>query len=177
MRGTEEPPARRVALLGLLTAAALVLTLVEGAIPRPLPWMKLGLGNAAVLAALLLYGARPALAVVAVKLTVGGLLGGGLGGPAFAIGGSAGLASLAAMALLRRVASRFLSPVGLSAGGALVHQVVQLLVAAAYLGHPGLLSLLPLFLVTGVVTGTLTGVVAQFSLTQLARVRRDGPFP
>jgi len=53
---------RRLTRLGLLTAMALVLFLVEAALPRPLPWMKLGLGNAAVLAALLLFGAGPALA-------------------------------------------------------------------------------------------------------------------
>ena len=48
---------RKLTRLGLLTAMALILFLVEATLPRPLPWMKLGLGNAAVLAALLLFGA------------------------------------------------------------------------------------------------------------------------
>lgn len=172
-----EPPARRVTLLGLLTATALVLTLVEGAIPRPLPWLKLGLGNAAVLAALLLCGARPAVAVALVKIAVGGLLSGGLGGPAFAIGGGAGLASVAAMAGLHRLARPVLSPVGLSAAGAVVHQATQLLIASVYLGHPGLLALMPLFLVTGVATGLLTGVAAYASLARLDRAARAGALP
>lgn len=161
---------RRLTRLGLLTAMALVLFLVEAALPRPLPWMKLGLGNAAVLAALLLFGAGPALAVSVIKLLVGGLLGGGLAGPAFVIGASAGVTSVAAMALLWRLAPRLLSPVGLSVAGALVHQVTQLAVAAGYLGHPGLFYLLPMFLVSGVVTGMLTGLVTYFALRRLVDV-------
>ena len=158
---------RKLTRLGLLTAMALILFLVEAALPRPLPWMKLGLGNAAVLAALLLFGAGPALAVSLTKLLVGGLLSGGLAGPAFVIGASAGVASVAAMALLMRLAPRLLSPVGLSVAGALVHQCTQLAVAAGYLGHTGLFSLLPMFLVSGVVTGLLTGLVTYFALRRL----------
>jgi heptaprenyl diphosphate synthase len=152
---------------------ALVLFLVEAALPRPLPWMKLGLGNAAVLAALLLFGAGPALAVSLTKLLLGGLLSGGLGGPAFVIGASAGVASVAAMALLMRLAPRLLSPVGLSVAGALVHQCTQLTVAAGYLGHAGLFNLLPMFLVSGVVTGLLTGFATYFALGRLAGVAQD----
>lgn len=161
----------RVAHLGMLTAAALVLFLVESAVPRPLPWMKLGLSNAAVLVALLLFGTGPAAAVSTLKLLVGGLLGGGLGGPAFVIGGSAGLASLAAMAALRVGAPRLLSPVGLSVAGALAHQVVQLGVAAVYLGHPGLYALLPLSLVSGVASGLLTGLATYYCAERLAGAR------
>jgi heptaprenyl diphosphate synthase len=162
-------PVSRLARLGLLTAAALVLSLVEASLPRPLPWMRLGLANAAVLVALLLLGAGPALAVSLVKVVLGGLLGGGFGGPAFVIGGAAGLASLATMVLLRCLAPTHLSPVGLSIAGAAAHQVTQLLVASGYLGHPGLLALLPLSLTGGVVSGLLTGLAAYFALERLRR--------
>jgi heptaprenyl diphosphate synthase len=151
----------------LLTAIALVLFLVELNLPRPLPWMRLGLGNVAVLVALLLFGAGPALAVSLVKVLLGGLLSGGLAGPAFIIGSSAALASLLAMVLLARCAPRLLSPVGLSVAGALAHQCTQLTVATMYLGHVGLLSLLPMFLVGGVVSGLLTGLAAYFALQRL----------
>lgn len=161
------PPAR-VAHLGLLCAMALILVLVESAVPRPLPWMKLGLGNAVVLAALLLLGGPAAVAVGLVKLLLGGLLSGGLAGPAFVIAAAAGSASLAAMAGVRAVAPRLLSPVGLSVAGAVAHQVTQLAVAAVYLGHDGLWSLLPLFLASGLVSGLLTGLITYFAVGRLA---------
>ena len=71
--------------LGLMGSAALVLFVFEALVPRPLPWMKLGLGNLAVMLALLVYGFVAALGVSAIKLFVGGLLSGSLGGPAFVI--------------------------------------------------------------------------------------------
>jgi heptaprenyl diphosphate synthase len=159
---------RRLTRLAMLAALALVLFLVETALPRPLPWMRLGLSNSAVLAALLLFGAGPALVVACTKLLVGGLLSGSLGGPAFVIGSIAGITSLVAMALFWRLAPRLFSPVGLSVLGAVVHQCVQLMVAATYLGHAGLYTLLPMFLVSGVLTGTLTGFAAYFALQRLA---------
>ena len=160
---------RALTRLGLLTGVALILFVVESAVPRPLPWMKLGLGNAPVLAALLLFGAGPALAVSLGKLLLGGLLSGMLAGPTFVIGGSAGLASLAVMAALRRVLPRAFSPVGLSIAGAVVHQATQLGVATLYLGNAGLAGLLPLFLVSGVLSGAATGLVTYFALERLAR--------
>ncbi len=154
---------RRVTRLGLLTGMALVLFLVEASLPRPLPWMRLGLANSAVLAALLLFGTGSALAVTLAKLLLGGLLGGGLAGPAFVIGSSAGLASFTAMALCWHYLPRLFSPVGLSIVGALVHQVTQLTVAALYLGHDGLFSLLPMFLLSGVASGLLTGTATYYA--------------
>ena len=50
---------------------------------------------------------------------------------------------------------------------ALVHQVAQLLVAAVYLGHFGLLGLLPMFLLSGVLSGLLTGLATYFALQRL----------
>ena len=78
--------ARNVTGLGLLASLALILYILESVAPRPLPWMKLGLGNVAVLLALLVFGAASAAAVCLVKLGIGGLVSGGFAGPAFAIG-------------------------------------------------------------------------------------------
>ena len=116
-----------VARLGLLASAAIVLFVFEALAPRPLPWMKLGLGNLPVLLSLLSFGSGPALAVTSIKLVVGGLLSGGFAGPAFVIGGGAGLVSLLVMALIKRYTGRLFSVVGLSIWGALAHQLCQLI--------------------------------------------------
>jgi len=65
--------AREIARIGLLSSAAVILFVLEGLAPRPLPWMKLGLGNLPVLVALLIYGVGAAFGVSGVKLLLGGL--------------------------------------------------------------------------------------------------------
>lgn len=155
---------RDLARLGLLSSAALILFVFENLVPRPLPWMKLGLGNVAVVLALLAYGPAAALAVTLIKLVAGSLVTGGFAGPAFAIGGGAGLASWGAMALVRRCTGRLFSPVGLSIIGAAVHQTAQLGVAWLYLRQAGLFSLLPLSLAGALCSGALIGLLAHWAL-------------
>jgi heptaprenyl diphosphate synthase len=130
------------------------------------------LGNLPVLLTLLLYGAAPALAVSGVKVLVGGLLSGALAGPGFVIGGGAGMASLGVMFAGLRLGRETFSPVGLSVLGAVAHQLVQLLLAWAYVGRAELLSLIPLSLLTGLVSGFLIGLLARWS-----RDRLDGFHP
>ena len=159
-----------VARLGLMASAAIVLFVFESLAPRPLPWMKLGLGNLPVLVSLLSFGSGPALAVSAVKLVVGGLLSGGLAGPAFVIGGGAGLASWLVMVAGRRVAGGLFSVVGLSIWGALTHQLCQLGLAYIYIGQISLFALVPLSLVSALLSGGLIGLLAWWTLAQLDKI-------
>ena len=161
---------RDLTRLGLFGSAALVLFVFESLVPRPLPWMKLGLGNLAVLLALLVYGFLAALGVSAIKLLVGGLISGSLGGPAFVIAGGAGMASLAVMAGAFKSKPELFSPVGLSALGALIHQSVQLLLAYLYIGHASLFSLLPIFLATGLSSGIIIGLLVYWTLGKLRAI-------
>lgn len=154
--------ATRIARLGLLASAGLILFVLESLAPRPLPWMRLGLGNIAVILGLLLYGPTGALAVSLVKLVGGGMVTGGLGSPGFAMAAAAGLGSVGAMAIAHRAAPGMLSPVGLSVLGAVTHQVCQLGAAYFYVQHAGLFRSLPLFLMVGLVTGALTGLTAHW---------------
>ena len=164
------PTPRTLTRIGLMGSVGLILFVFEGLAPRPLPWMKLGLGNLAVVLGLLVYGFVAGLAISLIKLSIGGLLSGGLGGPAFVIGGGAGLASLLVMAAVRRGTGDLFSPIGLSIIGALVHQTTQLLLAYLYIGQVGIFSLLPLFLATGLVSGALIGLLVYWSLEKLKAV-------
>ena len=160
-------PARSVARLGLLAGTAAILFVLESLAPRPVPWLRLGLGNLPVLVALLLDGFGAALCVSLAKILLGGLFSGALGGPATVLALGASLASLAAMALVRRLAPRLFSPVGLSIVGAVVHQVTQLALAARFVGHLGVLALLPLSLLAGLASGACTGLLAAWTWERL----------
>jgi heptaprenyl diphosphate synthase len=159
-----------LARLALLAGTALVLFVVESAVPRPLPWMKLGLGNGAVLLALLLFGVRQAFVVAGIKIVVGGLLTGSMAGPAFVISAGAGIASLSTMGLAGRAPSWMFSPVGISIIGAVTHQGAQLVLAYVYIEQAGLFSLLPLFLAGGLLSGGLIGMVVYGILQALTRM-------
>ena len=151
--------------IAMCAGFALILFLFEALAPRILPWMKLGLGNLVTMLVLLVYGFPAAVSVAVVKLVVGGLVTGSLAGPAFVIGGAAGLASLTVMALALRLA--VFSVIGLSVLGAITHQLLQLLLARVYLGIEGLTHFLPLFLAWGLFSGGVVGLTVYWVVEKL----------
>ncbi len=153
---------QRIARTGLLAAAAVVLFVFEGLAPRPLPWMKLGLGNVPVMVALISYGPMAALVVSALKLALGGLLSGSFGNPAFFIGAGAGLCSWTVMALVWSTARRLFSVIGLGIWGAVTHQLAQLALAYVYIGQWSVLGLIPVALLGGLISGILIGLLAHW---------------
>ena len=157
-----ESSTRRLTRIGLLAAAAVVLFVFEGLAPRPLPWMKLGLGNLPVMLALMGYGPLAALAVSVLKLFMGGLLSGSLANPAFFIGAGAGMCSWLVMSVARVLGRSIFSAVGLGIWGALTHQLVQLALAYLYIGQWGMWTLLPVALLGGLISGILIGLLAHW---------------
>ena len=74
------------------------------------------------------------------------------------------------MVSVRRFAGELFSVVGLSIWGALAHQLCQLALAYAYIGQSGLFALLPLSLVSGLLSGGLIGLLAWWTLQQLEKI-------
>lgn len=152
-----EPSARRIARLGLLTAAALILSLLDGMIPLHLLWLKLGLANAVTLLLLLSRRRTDAVLCLTARLLLGALFS---GNPSALLYSAAGAAfSFAAMAFLCRFYPNRLSPVGVSAAGAAAHQLGQLAAAALTLGSPSVLALAPPLLLAGLLSGMLIGAL------------------
>lgn len=155
----------RLAQLGMLIAAAFVLSWLELLIPLPikLPGVKLGLCHIAVLFALYRLDGRAAAVVSLVRAILSGVLFGSIPTLAFSLCG-AGL-SLGVMLLLRRT-GRF-SILGVSIAGAVSHNLGQLACAALLTETVGLGWYLPTLLIAGCVTGAAVGgaaalVVAAF---------------
>ena len=151
---------RKLLYLALLTAASLILFLVENQIPAPIPvpGVKLGLGNIIILCVLFLYGWREALAVLLLKVVLSALLTGQLSALAYSMSG--GFLSLAVMCLVKPV----LRPKQLWVGsvlGAMTHNFGQLLAAVAISRTPQLFAYLPVLLLSGMATGLFTGLAAQ----------------
>jgi heptaprenyl diphosphate synthase len=150
---------RTAARLGLLVAVAVTLQIAESLIPRPLPWIRVGLANAVALLVLVRAGLGSALAVTGIRVVLSGLLLGTFGGPAFLLSAAGGLAATLAMAgALRAVPP--LSLLGVSVVGSSAHVAGQLTTLGPLLGIGSQAAVLsPLLLATAVPVGLVTGAL------------------
>jgi heptaprenyl diphosphate synthase len=153
--------ARSVARLGVLVAVATTLQIAESSIPKPVPWLRLGLANGVTLLALVRLGARASLAVTACRVLLGGLAFGSLGGPSFLLSACGSLAAWAVMVAAWRF-SPPLSLLGVSVLGSGAHVAGQLLaLARAFELGGGVLALAPWLTASAVPLGLVTGAVIR----------------
>lgn len=147
---------RRWTRIGVLSALAIILGYLETFVPIPIPGVKLGLANIAVLIALDRRDLSGALGIALIKVLATGLL---FGSPIMMAYSATGtLLAFAVMAPLSLIPSMHLAMV--SVVGAMVHEMGQLLVAMALLGTPLVWYGAPALLMAGCVTGGICGIVA-----------------
>ena len=153
--------------IALLTALSLILFVLEGFLPLPLPvpGAKLGLAAIVTLIALHLLPARDAALMLALRILLASALGGGVAPMLYSLAG--GAASFAAMVLLKKYTQ--LSIVGISAAGGFLHNMAQLLVASAIMQASALFSYAPVLGFVGILTGIGIGVAAQTILQKILR--------
>ncbi|NLG25276.1 MAG: Gx transporter family protein [Clostridiales bacterium] len=163
--------AKRVARFGLLTAMMLVLGLAERSLLAfiPLPMgVKLGLANSVLVFALYMMGVKSALALMVLKVGLSALLFAGVSTVPYSAAG--GVLSLAAMLAARKLPG--VGVVGVSAAGAVFHNVGQVLMAMWIVQTPMLAIYLVILLGSGIGTGVAMGLVAQLVMKHLGdRVR------
>lgn len=152
-------PARSAARYGLLAALALIAGYLEALVPLPVtvPGVKLGLGNAVVLYALACLGARPAAALMLVKVLCSTILFSNPQTLAFSLAG--GVVSWAVMAIALR--SGLFSLIGTSVLGGIAHDAGQLAMVALLLSPQVALVNAPVLAVAGALCGALVGVVVR----------------
>jgi heptaprenyl diphosphate synthase len=164
---------RKLVFLAMLTSVAVVLHLLELALPNPTPWLRLGLANIISLSVLAIYGLGEGLIVGGLRILLGSFISGNLFGPAFLLSLSGGLTSTLAMWLTLSVAGRYFSLIGVSLIGAYVHTLTQLGVAYGVLiQHLGIFLLLPIFLGMALITGFLNGLGALILTQHLSKLTR-----
>ena len=155
---------RRVAWLA---TAAVGLSLVDAAIPIPLPGIKPGLANIVTLLVLLRHGWGTAVWVSILRVLAGSLLLGHFLAPGFFLSLTGAAASLVTLGLVRHLPARWFGPVSLSIFAAFAHIGGQLLLARAWLiPHDGVFLLTPLFAAAALVFGTLNGLIAAKLLVE-----------
>ena len=155
---------KRLVLLAMLTAVAMILSYVESLLPSiGIPGVKMGLANIAVIFALFRFGWKEAAALSLVRVVLVSLLFGSVGAMLYSLAGA--VLSLAVMALLRRI-DRF-STVGVSVAGGVAHNAGQILMAMLILQTKQLFGYLPVLAVSGIAGGVLTGLAAALLIRRI----------
>ena len=153
---------KKITVLGLLTAIALTIFMIESALPAlaPIPGIKLGLANIVTLFILLRFKVKDAALVLLVRIILASVFGGQMVSFIYSVCG--GSLCLLAMAFINRLLERkfiFLT----SVIGAVAHNTGQILAAYFVLGMRGIFVYAPFLVISGVVTGLFTGVVCYYA--------------
>lgn len=149
-----------------MTALALVIHLLEGQLPSPLPipGAKPGLANVITLYAMFTAGPADTLLVLLSRILLGSVFSGRATTFFYSLAG--GLLCWAITCLLRkRLSHRQVWVAGVLGG--ICHNIGQLAAAIAITRTPALAVYLPWLLLCGMVTGLFTGLCARFLLKKL----------
>lgn len=152
---------RKLALMGLLTAIALTIFMIEAQIPPvvPLPGVKLGLSNIVTVFAVFALGPGEGAAVLACRVFLGAVFAGNFSTIFYSAAG--GLCAILTTIGLKHV----LQPSQLWVAGclgAIAHSIGQMAAAIILTGTPTFLIYLPVMIVISIFTGLFTGLCAQF---------------
>ena len=161
---------KKLTTTAILTAAALVVFVIESQIPSltSVPGIKLGLSNVFTLFALYTAGAPWAFALLLIRVFLGGLLTGQTMAILYSLAG--GLLAFGAMLLGRRLLPEKQLWV-VSVFGAIFHNVGQIAAAVVIASTSAILYYLPVLVLSGIVTGAFTGLSAQLVLKRLRQSR------
>ena len=149
---------KKLAVMAMTTAVAMVLSFVESQIPAfvAVPGVKMGLANIAVVFALYKLGWKEATAVSLVRVVLVSLLFGSIASLLYSLAGA--VLSLLGMGFLKKT-GRF-TEVLVSVAGGILHNVGQIGMACLILETDVLRYYLPFLLVSGILAGIVVGLVS-----------------
>lgn len=159
---------KKMVLLSMLVAIALVIYLIEAQIPVLFPGIKLGLANSISLVALILFGWKEALLIMVLRTVLGSIFGGGV--PALMFSFAGGLLSNIVMILLYKYFKNSLSLPIISVCGSVFHNIGQLLVAAFEINNLNIFLYLPVLLISAIVTGYFIGILSNVLKNRLETI-------
>jgi heptaprenyl diphosphate synthase len=150
---------KNIALLG---AFCFFLSTIEYMIPKPMPFMRIGIANLPLMLALDIFPFQSFLVLVAIKVLGQALLTGTLFSYIFlfSIAGTS-LAAVSMYALRRLLGSGRISFIGVGAAGAMMSNISQLSLAWFFIFKNNVRYIATPFLVSGLITGIVLGIFCE----------------
>ncbi len=160
---------KKMVLLSILISQALILNVIERAIPVPVPvpGVKLGLANVISLFTIIVFGVKETIIVVLLRTFLGSVFAGGMSSFFYSLAG--GLLSAVIMSYMYLNHKDTFSIPTISVVGAIFHNIGQISVASFVINNIRLFYYLPVLLISGVITGIIIGFTVQFSINPLKK--------
>lgn len=169
-------PSEKLNRIALLAGLAFLLSAVEYTIPKPLPFVRLGLANFPILIALSCFSPSQVLLLVVLKILGQGLIQGTLFSYTFLLSASGSVSSGIIMILLYKWGGKRISLIGVSIAGALLSNLIQIYLAGFLIAGAAVSLIGPPFLIIGLVSSIFLGFLAhRFVLTStwVKKVRQE----
>ena len=154
-------PPRLHRLVALAAAICLFLASIEYVIPKPLPFLRIGLANLPLLLALDLFPVSHFFLLLGIKILGQSLIQGSLFSFAFLLSLGGSLASGVVMLAARRALKGSTSLIGISILGAMASNLVQLTLARFLVFGRAVWMIAPAFLLVGLISSSILGYLAQ----------------
>ena len=158
---------KRVAFLGLSIALAMVLSFLESQIPAlvAIPGIKVGLPNLVIVFLIYKMGWKDAVIVSIIRTLLVSMLFGNIQMLTFSLAGAA--LSLAVMILLKK--TNWFSTITVSIVGGICHNIGQIAAAMIWTQTAGIVTYLPVLLISGTIEGAVIGLVAGLLVEKLKK--------
>ena len=149
-------------LTALLAAFCFFLSAIEYMLPKPLPFMRIGIANLPILLAVDILPFKWFMVLAAAKVVGMSIVSGTLFSyvALFSLCGT--MIAAIAMQTTRKLGKGAISLIGVSISGAMASNTIQMLMARYVIFGEAAWLIAPLFLTTGLITGTLMGFFAEF---------------
>lgn len=151
---------KKMTLLANFLAIAIVLNIIESAIPViPVPGAKLGFANIVTLVILYMYTFKDSAAITILRVLLVSILTAKLLNPVFFMSMSGAILSMLAMGFFKK--TNFFGVLGVSVIGSVFHCIGQITAGIFVIGSTAVVLYLPIMLFLSIPAGVLTGVIAQ----------------
>lgn len=142
-------------------ALCFFLSAVEYIIPKPLPFLRLGISNVPLIIAAGFFSPSAYFLLAIVKVAAQGVLGGAFFSWIFLFSLAGTAMSAALMRILKRALGGAVSAIGLSVAGAFASNAAQIAIARAWIFGESARAIAPLLLGAGIASGLAVGVFTE----------------
>ncbi|MBR3878900.1 MAG: Gx transporter family protein [Clostridia bacterium] len=160
---------KRVAFLGLSIALAMILSFVESQIPAlvAIPGIKVGLPNLVIVFLLYRISWKDAVIVSIIRTLLVSMLFGNIQMLTFSVAGA--VLSLGSMILLKK--TNWFSTITVSIVGGICHNIGQIVAAILWTQTAGIVTYLPVLLLSGTIAGAVIGLISGMLVEKLKKWR------
>lgn len=158
---------KTIAYTAVFTALAFILSWLETLLPgfTGIPGVKPGFANIVVLVAMTVLGTRAAICIAVIRIVLAGFAFNGMFAMLYSFAGA--LLSITVMLLIKKT-GRF-GTAGISIAGGVMHNVGQLAAAMLVTGY-AVFYYLPVLVISGILAGAVTGILAGLTITRLQHI-------